>query len=131
MGKETHAMPEFSTSQALCGAGILFMVPALLAQGLLKTKEIYHLPSSHYYEVESVVMTLAFMALSRIKNPEQLKMCKPGEIGRLIGLDRIPEMKCLREKIKLLSEQNKTTKLNNSLINVWYSNNNQSETDFL
>jgi hypothetical protein len=131
MGKGTHAKPEFSASQALCGAGILFMVPALLAQGLLKTKEIYHLPSSHYYGVESVVMTLAFMALSRIKNPEQLKMCKPGEIGRLIGLDRIPEMKCLREKIKLLSEQNKTTKLNNSLIDVWYSNNNQSETDFL
>lgn len=131
MGKGTHAMPEFSTSQALCGAGILFMVPALLAQGLLKTKEIYHLPSSHYYGVESVVMTLAFMALSRIKNPEQLKMCKPGEIGRLIGLDRIPEMKCLREKIKLLSEQNKTTQLNNSLIDIWYSNNNQSETDFL
>jgi hypothetical protein len=51
-------------------------------------------------------MTLAFMALSRIKNPEQLKQCRPGEIGRVLGLDRIPEVKCLREKIKFLTNQN-------------------------
>jgi hypothetical protein len=76
-------------------------------------------------------MTLAFMALSRIKNPEQLKLCKPGEIGRLIGLDRIPEMKCLREKIKILSQQKQTTKLNNSLIDIWYPQDNRSEADFL
>jgi hypothetical protein len=126
-----HALPEFSESQTLCGAGILFLLPALIAQGLLKTKEVYHLPTTHYYGIESVVMTLAFMALGRIKNPEQLKLCKPGEIGRLIGLDRVPEMKCLREKIKFLSEQNKTTQLNNSLIEIWYPQDKLSETDFL
>ena len=71
------------------------------------------------------------MALSRIKNPEQLKLCKPGEIGRLIGLDRVPEMKCLREKIKLLSQQGQTTKLNNSLIDIWYPRDNHSDADFL
>jgi hypothetical protein len=76
-------------------------------------------------------MTLAFMALARIKNPEQLKLCKPGEIGRLIGLDRIPEMKCLRKKIKQLSEQNQSTQLNNSLIDIWYPKDDGSDTDFL
>lgn len=131
MGKGTHALPEFSESESLCGAGILFLLPALIAQGLLKTKEVYHLPASDYYGIESVVMTLAFMALGRIKNPEQLKMCKPGEIGRLIGLDRVPEMKCLRKKIKLLSKQNKSTQLNNSLIDIWYPQDKLSETDFL
>lgn len=131
LGKGGHAQPEFSSEQALCGAGVLFLLPALISQGLLKTKDVYQLPASHYYGVESVVMTLAFMALSRIKNPEQLKLCKPGEIGRLIGLDRIPEMKCLREKIKLLSEQNQSTQLNNSLIDIWYTQDNQSDADFL
>lgn len=131
LGKGGHAQPEFTESQALCGAGVLFLLPALISQGLLKAKDVYHLPTSHYYGIESVVMTLAFMALSRIKNPEQLKLCKPGEIGRLIGLDRVPEMKCLREKIKLLSEQNQTIKLNNSLIDIWYPGDNRSEADFL
>jgi hypothetical protein len=104
----------------LCGAGVLFLLPALLSQGLLKAQQVYQLPVSHYYGLVSVVLTLAFMALGRIKNPEQLKQCKPGEIGRMIGLDRIPEVKCLREKIKLLSEQKQATHLNNLLIEDWY-----------
>jgi hypothetical protein len=127
LGNGAHALPEFKESQALCGAGVLFILPSLLAQGLLKAKEVYHLPSSHYYGIESVVLTLAFMALSRIKNPEQLKLCKPGEIGRLIGLDRVPEMKCLREKIKFLSQQEQAVQLNNLLIDLWCNQDDQSE----
>lgn len=65
------------------------------------------------------MITLAFMALARIKNPEQLKQCKPGEIGRLIGMDRIGEVRCIREKIKLLSDQNKTLELNKKLLDEW------------
>lgn len=97
------------------------MLPALLAQGLLKTKNVYRIPASHYYNLESIVLTLSFMALARIKNPEQLKQYKPGEIGRIIGLDRVPEVKCLREKINLLTEQEKATDLNNLLIEHWYN----------
>jgi len=71
------------------------------------------------------------MALARIKNPEQLKQCKPGELGRVLGLDRIPEVKCLREKIKILTEQQQAIHLNNLLINDWYSSANQDDADFL
>ncbi|MFZ1808614.1 MAG: putative transposase [Cyclobacteriaceae bacterium] len=116
-----NATIEFDAHEAVCGAGILFLLPALLAQGLLKTKDVYTVPESHYYGLESVVLTLAFMALARIKNPEQLKQCKPGEIGKIIGLDRIPEVRCLRDKIKLLTHQEQAQKLNRLLIDHWYS----------
>ena len=106
-----HAKAAFKEHEALCGAGLLFLLPALLAQGLLKTKEVYHIPQNHYYGLESVMLTLAFMALARIKNPEQLKQCKLGEIGKIIGLDRIPEVRCLREKIKFLSDQQQAQNL--------------------
>lgn len=122
---------KFEESQALCGAGILFLVPSLLAQGLLKTKEVYQVPSNHYYGLESVVLTLSFMALARIKNPEQIKQCKPGEIGRIIGLDRVPEVKCLREKIRLLTDQQQAIQLNNLLIDHWYSNKKDEDVGFL
>lgn len=112
---------EFKEHEALCGAGLLFLLPALLGQGLLKTKEVYHFPQNHYYGLESIMLTLAFMALARIKNPEQLKQCKPGEIGKIIGLDRIPEVRCLREKIKFLSDQQQAQNLNHLLIDYWYS----------
>lgn len=131
LGKAGHALPKFEHDQALCGAGILFLLPALLSQGLLKTKEVYQLPPSHYYGLETVVLTLAFMALARIKNPEQLKQCKPGEIGRIIGLDRIPEVKCLREKIKILSDQKQASHLNNLLIEQWYQGDTKDDADFL
>jgi len=116
-----NAAVHFDAHQGLCGAGVLFLLPALLAQGLLKTKEVYQIGKSHYYGLESVILTLAFMALARIRNPEQLKQCKPGEIGKIIGLDRIPEVRCLRDKIKGLTNQHQAQKLNHLLIDHWYS----------
>ncbi|MEJ7679227.1 MAG: putative transposase [Segetibacter sp.] len=117
-----NASVQFDAHEGLCGGGVLFLLPALLAQGLLKTKEVYHVPQNHYYGLESIILTLAFMALARIKNPEQLKQCKPGEIGKIIGLDRIPEVRCLRDKIRLLTNQKQAQKLNHLLIDHWYSN---------
>lgn len=116
-----NASIKFDSHEAVCGAGILFLLPALLAQGLLKTKELYTICKNGFYGLESIILTLAFMTLARIKNPEQLKQCKPGELGRIIGLDRIPEVRCLRDKIKELSDQKKAQDLNNLLIDHWYS----------
>jgi hypothetical protein len=115
-----NAQPVFGSHEAVCGAGVLFLLPALLLQGLLKTKEVYRVADNHYYGLASVVLTLGFMALARIKNPEQLKQCKPGEIGKTIGLDRSPEVRCLRNKIKFLSSQKQAQKLNRLLIDDWY-----------
>lgn len=119
-GGAGHAATIFEPHDGVCNGGILFLLPALLLQGLLKTREVYHVPANHYYGLDQVMLTLAFMALARIKNPEQLKQCKPGEIGRIIGLDRIPEVSCLREKIKLLAGQQKAQELNCKLVDHWY-----------
>jgi len=122
---------KFEEGQALGYAGVLFLLPALLGQGLLKTKEVYTWPSKVYYSLESIVLTLAFMALLRIKNPEQLKQCKPGEIGRVIGLDRIPEMRCLRSKLQLLTSQKQAMPLNNLLVDYWYNEGPSGDASFL
>jgi hypothetical protein len=71
------------------------------------------------------------MALLRIKNPGQLKQCKPGEIGRIIGLDRIPEVKCLRKKIDLLTRKHQATHLNTLLVDSWYRSNSSQDVEFL
>lgn len=59
------------------------------------------------------------MALSRIKNPEQLKTCNPGEFGKILGLDRVPETKCLRARIEYIVDQGKAKELNQELSTVW------------
>ncbi len=127
LGLLNGAPVRFEPNEAVNNAGVLFLLPALLAQGLLRTKEVYQYPQTGYYSHESIILTLALMALMRIKNPEQLKNCKPGEIGRIIGLDRIPETKCLRGKIDVFTQQEKSWELNKLLIDQWYKQDEQDE----
>jgi len=68
------------------------------------------------------------MFLRRIKNVESLKHLSPGEFGKLLGVDRIPESRCLREKIKEISQQQKSSAWNKTLTNKWI---NGDETEFL
>lgn len=113
------AAPLFTNQESILYGGVLFLLPALIQQGLFKTTELYTHIKEGFYRVESIVLTLAIMALCRIKNPEQTKQCKPGELGKIIGLDRIPEVRCLREKIKELSNQNKSRQLSKELLGHW------------
>ncbi len=52
-----------------------------------------------YYTTLQVVILLAYMALCRIKTVEQLQYESPGELGKLLGLVRVPEVRCLRNKL--------------------------------
>jgi hypothetical protein len=39
-----------------------------------------------------ILCVLGFMALARIRRPEQLRHQPPGELGKTIGLDRVSEI---------------------------------------
>ncbi len=116
-----EAVPSFEHSNNVCNAGVLFLLPALLSQGLLKAEKIYTRLKKGYYGLVSTILTLAIMFLSRIKCPEQLKTCKVGELGKVIGLDRVPEAKCLRSKIRQIVDQNKAEQFNQALYKDWMS----------
>jgi len=97
--------PAFQTALDIPRGGVLFALPALLASGLLKFSETYFSLPRGYYRLDSLLILMAFMALARIKTVEALRYESPGEGGNLLGLDRSPEAKTLRQKIALLSEQ--------------------------
>jgi prepilin-type processing-associated H-X9-DG protein len=44
------------------------------------------------------------MALCRIRTAEQLRYEPPGELGKLMALDRVPEVRTLREKLAWLTQ---------------------------
>jgi hypothetical protein len=50
---------------------------------------------------------VAFLSLARVKSLESLRYCAPGEWGKVLGLDRIPEVRTLREKLHLLGQEEK------------------------
>jgi len=102
MGELGSAPVEFQPARDVPRGGVLLAVPALLATGLLRhTPEIYQLPQG-FYGIESVFLLLALMALARIRSIEQLRYVAPGEWGKLLGLDRVPEVRTLRAKLALL-----------------------------
>ena len=95
--------PSFQHAKDVPYGGVLLALPALLACGLLsEVDEHFQLPKG-YYSLQSIFLLLALMALARIKTIEDLRSCAPGEWGKLIGLDRIPEVRTLRGKLKALS----------------------------
>lgn len=86
-----------------CG-GVLLALPAILAIGLLRNTEKHFSLPKGYYGLSSIFLLLCFLALSRVKTVEKLRFETPGEWGKLLGLDRSPEARTLREKINLLAE---------------------------
>ncbi len=96
------ASTEFIKCTNIDNGGLLLALPALLANGLLDSIEKF-IYRSGFYRLQDIMLTIAFMCLARIKNINQLADIQPGEWGALLGIDRIPEKKTLRDKLDLLS----------------------------
>ena len=116
---ESCVTPDFQPAMDVPNGGVLFALPALLAVGLLKTTgRFFELPKG-YYGLESLFLLLAFMALARLKSIESLRYCSPGEWGKLLGLDRVPEVRTLRQKIRLLSNDSRPEQWSAELCKQW------------
>ncbi|MFC1705409.1 putative transposase [Planctomycetota bacterium] len=119
-GQLDEAPAMFEAAEAVTGAGVLLAVPALAQQGLVTVGErIYGRLSDGFFGLRSVLLILSFMALLRIKSPEQLASRAPGELGRLIGLDRAPEVKTLRRKLRELGARGCAQAFLASLARYW------------
>jgi len=62
---------------------------------------------------------LAFLALLRVKTLAQSTFIAAGELGRVIGLDRIPEVKTLRERIALFCRRANIQQWSGKLSKDW------------
>jgi hypothetical protein len=131
MGVLESAPVEFQATCDVAQGGVLVALPALFAAGLLRrTPEFYQLPNG-FYGIESIFLLLALMALARIRSLEQLRYQAPGEWGKLLGLDRIPEVRTLRAKLKLLcQDMGRALRWNAALAKEWIARQNDTELYF-
>lgn len=120
MGALEAAPVIFEAARDIPQGGVLLALPALLAVGLLRhSEELCALPPG-FYGQSSVMVLLAMMALARIGSVEQLRYAAAGEWGNLLGLDRVPEVRTLREKLKLLcTEPGRAARWNAVLAKEW------------
>ena len=104
LGRLDDAAPLFRPGSRVPGAGVLLAIPALLASGVLDcARESYGHIGPAFYGLRTTLVSLLVMALLRIKRPEGLKERPPEDLGRILGLDRAPEVKTLRRKLARLA----------------------------
>jgi predicted nucleic acid-binding Zn-ribbon protein len=111
--------PAFQAASDVPNGGVLLALPALLAVGLLHQAEKYFQLPKGYYGLQSLFVMLAFFALARLPSLEQLRYAAPGEWGKLLGLDRIPEVRTVRNKLALLCEQQQVSAWSAELCAHW------------
>jgi transposase len=103
VGLLDSASTQFESCRDVCFGGVLCALPALAENGLFRHIHDCLAKLRGYYSTLHVIILLAYMALCRIKVAEQLQYQPPGELGKLLGLDRVPEVRCLRRKLAALS----------------------------
>jgi DNA-binding CsgD family transcriptional regulator len=116
LGFLEDAAPLFRPGLSVPRAGVLLALPALLDSGVLELAHaIYGSLGPAFYGLRTTILTLLLMALLRIKRPEALKEHCPEDLGRLLGLDRAPEVKTLRRKLSRLAAVGRASQLGRAL----------------
>jgi len=108
----------FEPCYSIPNGGVMLLIPFLVECGLLSYRTYYD-ERRGYYTFDTLLITLSFFSLLRIKSVEQSKQYNPGEFGKLIGYDRIPEVKKLRGMIQELTCAGRCEEWGKSLSIKW------------
>jgi len=121
LGQLNGAPPVFVPNVDVQSAGVMTALPALLANGLLKSSDQHFTIPKGFYSLVSTLITLAFTALLRIKSLEGMRYIDAAELGKTVGLDRIPEVKTLRQTVKHLGSHGRVAEWSRSKACDWLS----------
>jgi prepilin-type processing-associated H-X9-DG protein len=103
-GLITAAAPVFTACARAPLAGLLLAVPALAATGLLQSAHsVYGGFGNGFYSLDTMLCESVFRALLGQARAEGATRIDPPALGRVLGLDRGPEVKTIRRKIGYLA----------------------------
>ncbi|QNE15585.1 helix-turn-helix domain-containing protein [Pseudarthrobacter sp. NBSH8] len=106
------AAPVFTPAARVPLAGLLLALPALQTTGLLEcAKETFGALPNGFYGLETILTGAVFQALAGEPRAEGITRIDPAALGRVLGLDRAPEVKTLRRKTAALASRGKAGEL--------------------
>jgi transposase-like protein len=106
------AVPVFTAGARYPLAGLLLALPALEGAGLLAAaREVYGRLKDGFYGLSATLLTLVFLALAGEPRAEGATRVPPAALGRVLGLDRAPEVKTIRRKLGELAAAGKAAEL--------------------
>ena len=118
-GMLDEAVPVITEGASLLFAGSLAILPALFATGLFEAcasvygagRIVAGVRRAAFYGLRSLVLCVVFAALAGEPRAEGLTRVDPEAIGRLLGLDRAPEVNRLRFRMAELAGEQKSDEL--------------------
>jgi len=122
MGLAGSASAHFEHCHDVAAGGLLVGLPALCANGLFSGIGKHLSLPQGFYSCLHILLTLGFMALARIRRPEGLRHFPPGELGKVAGLDRVPEVRTLRTKIAAMASTGDPGAWMKELARSWMEN---------
>ena len=106
------AEPVICEGASLLFAGALLVLPALCATGLLEAFEsVFSLGRAAFYSTRALVLALVFCLVVGEARAEGLTRLDPVDLGRLLGLDRAPEVKTMRARMEELAGLSRSDQL--------------------
>jgi hypothetical protein len=115
-GDLTEAPVQITQGAQLPQVGVLLALPALEMTGLLEVaQDTFGAMRKGFYGLRVTLLMGVFMALLRQPRAEAATRMPPADLGRLLGLDRAPEVKTLRRKLAELAEHGKGAQLQAAL----------------
>lgn len=115
-GLITEAAPVICQGASLPLAGALIIVPSLVATGLLDAAAgLYSTGRAAFYGLRSLMLSIVFACLVGEPRAEGLTRVDPTDIGRLLGLDRAPEVKTMRRRMEGLARLGRADQLIDAL----------------
>jgi len=103
------AAPLFENADNVRDVGALLAIPVLVQQGVFfEALKVFAGIGPAFYGVRNSVVFLCLMMMLNLSRLQDVMRREPTELGRIIGLDRCPELKTLRRKLAALSLQNKS-----------------------
>lgn len=102
------AAPVFAPAARVPLAGLFLALPALEATGLLAcAKATFGALPDGFYGLETMLLDAVLRALAGEPRAEGATRFDPATLGRVLGMDRAPEVKTIRRKIGFLAETGK------------------------
>ena len=106
------AAPVFTPGARYPLAGLLLALPALEGTGLPEAaREVYGRLRDGCCGLTATLLTLVFLALAGEPQAEGATRVPPAALGRVLGLDRAPEVKTIRRKLGELAAAGKAAEL--------------------
>ena len=109
---ERSVVPVFAPAARVPHAGLFFALPALETTGLLPCAiEVFGALPRGFYGLETIVLEAVLRTLAGEPRVQGATRLDPAGFGRILGLDRAPEVKTIRRKHHYLADTGKSSEL--------------------